>query len=132
MYYNNTCYDYINAGGGADPETKGMSGFTNSCSGDINRNNIIYDPSGFDPMCAGGEGDHNACASGKSCGTSSQVWTTAQWKSTSTASALYLMLAAGAVAIGAGTTTGAPAVVANDYSGVSRGAVYDIGAFEFR
>lgn len=132
MYYNNTCYDYINAGGGGDPETKGISGFTNACSGDTIRNNIIYDPEGFDPMCAAGEGSNNACASGKNCGTSKQTWTTANWSSISTASALYLMLASGSVAIGTGTTTGAPAVVGADYSGFTRGAAYDIGAFEFR
>jgi len=135
LYYNNTCYDYTNTGGGTDPQPQGISDINGACPNGTVKNNIIYDPDGNNPTCSspGASITNNACASGKNCGSSSQVWTTAGWGSISTASSLYLTLASGSVAIDTGTATGAPTAAATDFLGTSRpqGSAYDIGAFEF-
>lgn len=78
LVFNNTCYDYAKTTGGVgDANPEGFSGYSDGASG-TDRNNIIYAPNGTDPFDGSGNTKtHNLCASGKSCGTSSQVWTAA-------------------------------------------------------
>lgn len=70
---NNTCYDYHKStASGVCVQGICASGATGHA---IIRNNIIYAPNGTDPLDGSPfTADHNLCGSGKSCGTSSKVW----------------------------------------------------------
>lgn len=82
LFANNTCYDYgkqqnHDGTGGNVASVEGVAVGNSGNAGNVTvRNNTIYSPLGKDPLDnAGFIADHNLCGSGKSCGTSSKVWT---------------------------------------------------------
>src|SRR5690606_276666 len=127
---NNTCFDY-NQYGREDNNNPNPEGIHSGGSGTVVRNNIIFASNGTDPFDSSYTASHNACAAGKSCGSSSQTWTLSNWLSTDPNSPNFLMPATGSVALDKGTTV---AAVTDDLMGTRRpeGGAYDIGALEFK
>ena len=124
---NNTCYDYAKIG--TDPWPNGIAGYSDSGPSTV-RNNIIYSPNGTNPFDGTYAGSNNLCASGKSCGSSNQVWNASTLLSTDENTVNFLQVGMGSNAKDTGVTV---AGVTDDYTGTirSQGASFDIGAFEY-
>lgn len=129
-FYNNTCYDYGKGSGGGGPNPQGISGYTNSGSATI-RNNIVYAPNGTNPLDGSSfTASNNLCASGKSCGSSSRIWSATSVLSSSDGTSSFMQLGSASEAVDAGYAISS---ITGDYLGQSRpqGASYDISAFEY-
>ena len=125
VIYNNTCYDYADPG--SDPWPQGIAGYSNGGTATI-RNNIIYDSDGTNPFDSSSfSASNNLCASGKSCGSSSQIYSAGVFQSTDQNNANFLKLASGSVAIDHGYATS----VTDSYFGTARSGTLDIGADEY-
>lgn len=134
--YNNTCYDFgkrLGSGtGGTIAQIEGISVGSSGNAGNVTiKNNIIYAPLGTDPFDASFAGaDHNLCGSGKSCGTSTRVYSASTFVSTTENASTYLTIGSSSEAKDNGTSLPS---IATDYFGTSRpqAGTYDIGAMEF-
>jgi hypothetical protein len=125
---NNTCYDYGKGSGAGGPNPEGIAGYSDGGRATI-RNNLVYAPNGTSPFDASPfASSNNMCASGKSCGSSSQTWSSQAVLSTDPNSANFMRPGTSSGALNAGMST----AVATSYAGVSRpvDGVFDIGAFE--
>jgi hypothetical protein len=128
--YNNTCYDFGKGTGAGDPNPEGISSYSNSGNATI-RNNIIFAPNGTAPFDGSSfVASNNICASCKSCGSSSQVWSANTVLSTDPNSISFLQSGASSEARNTGF---AVASVSTNYWGGVRPqeGAYDIGAFEY-
>lgn len=131
----NTCYDYaVGDGRALDPNPEGITDISGGGTSAAVRNNIIYtanQTSISNPLGASyPNANHNACASGKTCGSSSQVWTTGNWLSISSASSDFLKIGSGSIARDAGAT-GIPLTFDYMLNPRPQNTLYDIGAFEY-
>jgi hypothetical protein len=125
--YNNSCYDYGKGGG---PNPQGISGYSNGGQATI-RNNIIYAPNGTAPFDGSPfVASNNICGSGKSCGSSSPVWSANTTLSTNENSTTFLQPGSGSEARNTGVTV--PGVTTSYWGTVRpQESAYDIGAFEY-
>lgn len=127
---NNACYDYGKGSASANPNPEGISGYSDGGTATVS-NNIIYAPNGTSPFDRSSfGGSNNLCASGKSCGASSRVWSAATVLSTNANTADFLKPGSGSEARNTGTAVSS---VTTSYAGGARPqeSVYDIGAYEY-
>lgn len=91
------------------------------------KNNLIYDgnkdPFDASPFTA----SNNLCASGKSCGSSGQIWSANTVLSIDNGSSNFLKIGSNSEALDHGTATG----TTESYFGIARSGVIDIGADEY-
>jgi hypothetical protein len=127
---NNTCYDYGKGSSSANPNPEGISGYSDGGTAAVT-NNIIYAPNGTAPFDGSRfTSSNNLCASGKSCGASSLVWSASTLLSTSVSGSNFLRIGSLSEARNAGVTVSG---VTASYAGVARPqeSVFDVGAFEY-
>ena len=126
---NNTCYKYAMGPSGAGPNPEGISGYSDGGTATV-QNNIIVPTNTTAPFDGSAfNASNNLCASGKSCGASSQTWSSATVVSTDENSPAFLTLGPQSEALDHGITI---AGLTTSYSGVQRplNSNFDIGAFE--
>jgi hypothetical protein len=123
VIYNNTCYDYgkVSPDTNSSPNPEGISGgnATNVS------NNIIYAPNGVNPFDSSYSGSNNLCGSGKSCGSSSRVWSANTMLATDQNTSNFMRIGSSSEASNSGYAIPS---VARSYDGRVR-PPYDIGAF---
>jgi hypothetical protein len=125
----NTCYDFGKGSGSGGPNPQGISGYSNGGTATI-KNNVIYSPIGVNPFDGSRfNATNNLCASGKSCGSASQVWSAATVMSTNPDTGTFLMIGTVSEARNKGTAMS----MSTSYTSTPRPqeSSYDIGAFEF-
>ncbi len=127
---NNTCWNY-NMHGPEDDDNPNPFGFEGNPV--AAKNNILLPfTSGTNPFDSGTYtgATNNACASGETCGSSKQNWTTSEWLSTTENNLNFLRIGTSSVAKDNGTTG---TVASPDFTGKTRpqGSAWDIGAFEY-
>lgn len=134
-FYNNTCYQWgVGTGGSGIYGSAAFADFSfdSAVPGDF-QNNLLYATGTYGGTSKsafpGGAsmGNNNACMSGTSCGTSSQVSSSGTFQSLSTSSRGFLKPMGGSSPIGHGATLSG---VSPDYMGRARTAPYDIGAIQ--